>query len=104
LERLGRRKIGVAARAAESDSDAVVLVMAFKLLREEIAGLPTPPMGSTRLTPVDCLSAEHRHPHSRFAPSQNELFYLAHLKSFLKAYANLSMPTGLLISRRALRR
>jgi hypothetical protein len=78
------------ARAAESDSDAVVLVMAFKLLREEIAGLADAADGehAVDLRSIACLrSIATRIP--AFAPSQNELFYLAHLKEFLKAYANL---------------
>ena len=76
--------------AAESDSDAVVLVMAFKFLRDEIAGLADAADGERA---VDLRSiARLRSIATRipaFAPSQNELFYLAHLKEFLKAYANL---------------
>jgi hypothetical protein len=76
--------------AAESDSDVVVLVMAFNLLREEFACLAASADGerAVDLRSIACLrSIATRIP--AFAPPQNELFYLAHLKEFLKAYVNL---------------
>ena len=76
--------------AAESDNDAVVHVMAFNLLREEITCLAAAADGerAVDLRSIACLrSIGARIP--AFTPSQNELFYLAHMMEFLKAYANL---------------
>ena len=75
--------------AAQSDSDAVVLVTALKLLREEVSSLAAAADGESAidLRSIACLrSIAARVP--AFAPSQSQLFYLAHLTEFLKAYEN----------------
>jgi hypothetical protein len=82
-------RLGLLPQAAESDSGAVVHVMALNLLREEIVCIAAAAEGerAVDLRSIACLRGiAARIP--TFSPSQNDLFYLAHMKEFLKAYAD----------------
>ncbi|TPV97671.1 MAG: hypothetical protein USCAAHI_02896 [Beijerinckiaceae bacterium] len=75
---------------AESDKDSVVLALAFKLLREEIACLAADAALDAEINQriIYCLwSVAGRIP--AYVPAQDKLFYLAHLKEFLEAYAKI---------------
>ncbi len=74
--------------SAEIDSDSVVLATALKLLRAEIASLAEDADrdDSINQRSIACLrSVAARIP--GYAPAQDELFYLAHLKEFLEGHA-----------------
>jgi hypothetical protein len=83
-------KLILLSKSAESNKDSVVLATALKIIREEIASLATDAVleANTSQRSIDCLrSVVRRIP--GFAPAQDELFYLAHLKEFLEAYAKM---------------
>jgi len=68
---------------AESDKDSVVLALAFKLLREEIACLAADAALDAEINQrtINLLwSVAGRIP--AYVPAQDKLFYLAHLKEF----------------------
>jgi hypothetical protein len=76
--------------SAESDKDSVVLALALKLLREEIACLAADAALDAEINQrtINFLrSVAGRIP--AYVPAQDKLFYLAHLKEFLEAYAKI---------------
>jgi hypothetical protein len=83
-----KEKLILLSKSAEGDSGSVVLAMALKLLRAEITCLATDAEfdGNIDQKSIALLrSTAGRIPVC--APAQDELFYLAHLKEFLEAYA-----------------
>jgi hypothetical protein len=81
-------KLILLSKPAESDSDSVVLATALKLLRAEIASLAEDADRDDTINQrsIACLrSVAARIP--GYVPAQDELFYLAHVKEFLEAYA-----------------
>ena len=82
------RKLILPPNPAASDNGPVVLAMALKFLRDEIDRLAAAAECDAAISQktIGCLrGVACRIP--VYAPAQDELFYLAHLKEFLEAYA-----------------
>ena len=80
-----KRKLILLRNSAQSNSDSVVVAAALKLLRAETATLAHDADGNidqrsiaSLWTVAECIPG--------YAPAQDELFYLAHLKTFLEVY------------------
>ena len=80
-----KRKLILLRNSAQSNSDSVVVAAALKLLRAETATLAHDADGNIDQRSIaslwnvaECIPG--------YAPAQDELFYLAHLKTFLEVY------------------
>lgn len=83
-------KLVLPRNSAESDRQSVVMAVSFKLLRAEITALADDAAcdPTIRRRAIVCLrSVAARIPGC--TPPQNELFYLAHVKGFLRDYAKI---------------
>ncbi len=98
-----KRKLILLCNSARSNSDSVVVAAALKLLRAETATLAHDADGNIDQRSIaslwnvaECIPG--------YAPAQDELFYLAHLRRFSKSIQKSSITSGQAFSQNALKK